>query len=381
VRTHFDRDDAEAYAERLAQVTVGGPRPLAGRIKLRDYDPGWPERFEQEAARVRAALGDRAVRLEHVGSTSVPGLPAKPIIDIALEVPDPGDESAYVPQLEAAGYELRIREPDWFEHRMFKTPGEDVQVHVFPAGSVETDRMVRFRDWLRRNAADRELYARTKAQLARRRWKYMQQYADAKTEVIGEIMARAGLPAFELQFPVAEIEALAARFPEVNEAPYLATGAAVRARGHYTRDEFIEVCAWKTVRSRPRVAANTEAAVVETTGRALATGDEAERIMALLELRGVGMPTASTLLYFVFPADYPILDVRALESLGVGPRSQYPVSFWLAYLGTCRELARRGNVTIRTLDKALWQYSKERGGRISPGFTAGSGTAAAPRRR
>ena len=93
------------------------------------------------------------------------------------------------------------------------------------------------------------------------------------------------------------------------------------------------MCAWKTVRSRPKVAANSEAAVVDATGRALAAGDESTRIAALLELEGVGVPTASTLLYFAFPDDYPILDVRALESLGVKPRSQYPVSFWLEYLG------------------------------------------------
>jgi hypothetical protein len=81
---------------------------------------------------------------------------------------------------------------------------------------------------------------------------------------------------------------------------------------------------------------------------------------ALLQLAGVGAPTASTLLYFAFPDDYPILDMRALESLAVKPRSQYPVSFWLEYLHTCRDLARRCGVSIRTLDKALWQYSKER---------------------
>jgi hypothetical protein len=139
----------------------------------------------------------------------------------------------------------------------------------------------------------------------------------------------------------------------------LSVGAAARARGHYTREEFLQVCAWKTVRSRPKVAANTEAAIVDATGRALAAGDEATRIAALLELEGVGVPTASTLLYFAFPDDYPILDIRALESLGVKPRSTYPVSFWLEYLGVCRELSRRAGVSLRTLDKALWQYSKE----------------------
>ena len=95
------------------------------------------------------------------------------------------------------------------------------------------------------------------------------------------------------------------------------------------------------------------------TRRALAANDEASRIAALLELEGVGVPTASTLLYFAFPDDYPILDVRALESLGVKPRSQYPVRFWLEYLGACREIASGAGVSLRTLDKALWQYSKE----------------------
>jgi hypothetical protein len=168
------------------------------------------------------------------------------------------------------------------------------------------------------------------------------------------------LPSFELQFPIEEVPVLAARFPVMDEASGLALGDAVRARGHYTRAEFIEVCGWKTVRSRPKVAANSEATVAETTARALSAVDEATRISALLELAGVGVPTASTLLYFVYPDDYPILDVRALESLGVKSRSVYPVGFWVAYLNACRTLARRAGVTIRTLDKALWQHSKER---------------------
>jgi hypothetical protein len=167
-------------------------------------------------------------------------------------------------------------------------------------------------------------------------------------------------PTFRLQFPAEEIESLAGRFPASDDRRLLVVGAAVRARGHYTREEFIEVCAWKTPRSRPRVAANPEAAVADVTGRALAASDEAARFATLLELEGVGAPTASTLLYTAFPDDYPILDVRALESLGVKSRSTYPVSFWLAYLDVCRALARRHGVSLRTLDKALWQHSKER---------------------
>ncbi len=106
-------------------------------------------------------------------------------------MPDSADEPAYVKALEDAGYVLRIREPEWFEHRYFRTDDGAIQIHAFSAGCPETDRMVAFRDWLRANAADRELYERTKRELAARDWKYMQQYADAKTGVVAEIMARA----------------------------------------------------------------------------------------------------------------------------------------------------------------------------------------------
>lgn len=164
---------------------------------------------------------------------------------------------------------------------------------------------------------------------------------------------------FALQFPAEDIEALAARFPGSDDTRLMTLGAAVRARGHYTRLEFIEVCAWKTPRSRPRIVANSAAMVIEATARAIDASDEGTRIAALLELQGVGVPTASTLLFAAFPDDYPILDVRALESLGVKGRSTYPVSFWLAYLGACRRLAREAGVSLRTLDKALWQRSKE----------------------
>ena len=189
--TARDPLDVEAYAADLAKVVIGELKPISQPIEIRDYDTDWPLLYEREETRIRAALGDRVVRLEHAGSTSVPGLPAKPLIDIVLEVPDSTDEVSYVPDLEAAGYVLRIREPDWFEHRLFKGPDTNVSVHTFSAGCDEVDRMLLFRDWLRENAADRELYAATKRELAARDWKYMQQYADAKTAVVLEIMARA----------------------------------------------------------------------------------------------------------------------------------------------------------------------------------------------
>jgi len=172
---------------------------------------------------------------------------------------------------------------------------------------------------------------------------------------------------FELQFPAEEIEALARRFPASDDGALLATGARARARGHYTRAEFVALCAWKTPRSRPKIASNSDRNVVDATARAFATADEAARIGALLALNGVGVPTASTLLYFAFPDEYPILDVRALDSLGVKSRSSYPVSFWLAYLEVCRSLARRSGVSLRTLDMALWQRSKELSAAASAG--------------
>jgi GrpB-like predicted nucleotidyltransferase (UPF0157 family) len=163
----------------------------AAPIRIVDYDPAWPRQFEQEENRIRAALGARVLRIEHVGSTSVPGLPAKPVIDIVLAVADSAMEADYAPALEGAGYEFHIREPGWFEHRMFKGPEKNVNLHVFPAGCPEIDRMLAFRDRLRTSESDRELYARTKRELARQPWQRAQDYADAKTPVVQEILSRA----------------------------------------------------------------------------------------------------------------------------------------------------------------------------------------------
>ena len=162
-----------------------------GPIVLVDYDDAWPVRFEREARHIRTALGTRALMLEHVGSTSVPGLVAKPIIDIVLAVPDSSNEDDYVPALEAEGYALRIREPDWYEHRVLKKTDPSVNLHVFSADCPEIDRMLAFRDHLRTNEADRQLYERTKRELALQHWVYVQDYADAKSDVVEEIIARA----------------------------------------------------------------------------------------------------------------------------------------------------------------------------------------------
>src|SRR6266705_3564905 len=180
--------------EQLRKVTVGELKPFESQITLSEYDTTWPKQFAREAERIRAALGPRALRIEHVGSTSVPGLIAKPIIDILLVVADSSDEPSYIPALEKAGYVLRIREPDWHQHRLFKGPDTNINLHVFTQGSEEIQRTLLLRDWVRTNEADRELYARTKRSLARRKWKYVQNYADAKSEVVKAILESAETP-------------------------------------------------------------------------------------------------------------------------------------------------------------------------------------------
>lgn len=178
--------DGDLQQVRLEPVTLHH-----GTILLVDSDPNWPILFAREAARIRDVLGPAVIRLEHAGSTSVPGLVAKPIIDIVLVVPDSSDEPSYVPVLTAAGYRLVIREPGWFEHRVFKGPDTDINMHVFTAGAAEIDRMLRFRDQLRADEHDREVYARTKRMLAGRQWRHVQHYAQAKSEVVNEILGHA----------------------------------------------------------------------------------------------------------------------------------------------------------------------------------------------
>jgi GrpB-like predicted nucleotidyltransferase (UPF0157 family) len=177
--------------EDLRAIAIGTVTPHNAPITLAEYDPRWPALFVREAARIRAVLSDVAVRIEHLGSTSVPGLAAKPIIDIMLAVPDSADEQAYVPALEAAGYVLLIREPDWFEHRLFNGPDTNINLHVFTVGAAEIDRMLLFRDRLRADDADRDAYLQVKRDLAMRTWRHVQQYADSKSAIIQQIMARA----------------------------------------------------------------------------------------------------------------------------------------------------------------------------------------------
>jgi GrpB-like predicted nucleotidyltransferase (UPF0157 family) len=182
---------SETRDDYMRSVTIGARRRVDGPIHLADYDPAWPILYEREASRIRALLNERVLLLEHAGSTSVPGLAAKPIVDIVLGVADPADEPSYVPPMEAGGYVLRIREPDWHQHRVFKGPDTDINLHVFAADSSEIVRMLAFRDRLRTHDDERQRYLAAKRELAARHWTFVQEYADAKGEVVEGIIARA----------------------------------------------------------------------------------------------------------------------------------------------------------------------------------------------
>jgi GrpB-like predicted nucleotidyltransferase (UPF0157 family) len=181
----------ETDEEMAATHVSGAATPHNDTVYLAPYDPAWPAQYEAEAAKIRAALADRALMLEHVGSTSIPGMAAKPIIDIVLGVADSADEAAYVPALTDQGFRLHIREPDWHEHRLMKGANPVVNLHIFSAGSHEIARMVAFRDRCRRHPDELALYLSTKRDLAARTWRYVQHYANAKAEVVEAIIARA----------------------------------------------------------------------------------------------------------------------------------------------------------------------------------------------
>jgi GrpB-like predicted nucleotidyltransferase (UPF0157 family) len=178
--------------EEMAAIRVSGTvTPLNAQIYLAPYDPAWPAQYESAAAKIRAALGRHAIALEHVGSTSIPGAPAKPIIDIVLCVANSADEGAYVPALTAQGYRLHLREPDWEQHRVMKGDSPLVNLHVFTVGSAELTRMVAFRDRCRSHPEELKLYLDTKQALAGQVWRHVQHYANAKGEVVEAIIARA----------------------------------------------------------------------------------------------------------------------------------------------------------------------------------------------
>ena len=189
----FDGRDYDSWAQATAQASNFGPDTALLAVATDDrefalWTPTGSEISESERDRIERALGERARRVDHIGSTSVPGLAARPIVDVQLQLDDPDDEFAYVPALQRAGYQLRVREPG---HRMLRTPARDVQVHVCGVGSPWAYRHLAFRDWLRMNAADRQAYAELKRELAGRDWPSMRAYADARGPFVDEVLTRA----------------------------------------------------------------------------------------------------------------------------------------------------------------------------------------------
>jgi hypothetical protein len=172
-----------------------------------------------------------------------------------------------------------------------------------------------------------------------------------------------GSPAFKLRFPPSELPRWARgyAYEEADEAVDELSGRA-RARGHLTRAEFLDLCRWKTPRSQPRCATNDSATIREATKIALATTDERAKMYVLRSLAGVGWPTASVILHFCDRRPYPILDYRALWSLGLRRPPVYSFAFWWAYTEFARRLARTAGLDMRSLDRALWCFSKERQG-------------------
>lgn len=162
-----------------------------GEIEIAPYDPQWPKVFQTHATIIKKALARTALQIEHIGSTSVTGLGAKPIVDILLVVEDAAVETSYRTKLEQAGYQLRVREPDFHEHRMFRTPARDVHIHIFSSTCAEIERHLTFRNRLQTNRAARHLYEQTKRKLAKKSWADVNDYAEAKSEVIERIIGAA----------------------------------------------------------------------------------------------------------------------------------------------------------------------------------------------
>ncbi|MCW2726044.1 MAG: uncharacterized protein JWN35_2965 [Frankiales bacterium] len=175
--------ERDAY---LDSVLLGGREFVT--VVVQDYDQEWPTVYASVRGRVMAALGARAVDVQHIGSTSVPGLAAKPVVDVLLTVKDVSDEPAYVPALEGAGFLLRVREPG---HRMFRTHRKDVHLHVYEPDDQAVTDYLDLRDWLRVDSEDRERYAELKRNLSQRSWSDMNHYADAKSDVIQQVLTRA----------------------------------------------------------------------------------------------------------------------------------------------------------------------------------------------
>ncbi|MGC4864119.1 GrpB family protein [Micromonospora sp. DT53] len=191
--TEYPQDVVQRFHGSPEQVDaglVGEPPRTWESVVIEEYDPVWAQRFVAVRSSLTEALGDLVISVEHVGSTAVPGLAAKPVLNVDLVIEDTAEEATYLPALERLGYRLVLREPWWHGHRMLLSPTEDVNVHVWPQGAPEPVRHRLFRDWLRAHPHDRELYAATKRRLARDTAHRPGDYSLAKNDVIDEIYAR-----------------------------------------------------------------------------------------------------------------------------------------------------------------------------------------------
>lgn len=181
----FDPSLVERIAFRKVQHTIAIDEP----------DPSWPHHFDLAKTRIETALGDTAVSINHVGSTSVPGLPAKRVIDIDLTVQDVNDEASYVQALENAGFHFLVREPHWHGHRFFCDYGHvPTNLHVWGPDCPEAARHKIFTDWLRNNEEDRKLYAKVKREASEASiagGEGVMEYNKRKENVIREILQRA----------------------------------------------------------------------------------------------------------------------------------------------------------------------------------------------
>lgn len=170
---------------------VGAREPEVG-IRIVEYDDDWPARYAELEERVRGALGDAALAIRHIGSTSVPGLAAKDVVDVDVIVADTTDEASYVPALERAGFTLRIREPWWYEHRCFVQEDPRANIHLWSPDAAEPARHLIFRDWLRAHPDDRDAYlAAKRAAAGATEEQRVSEYNRRKQDVLREIYRRA----------------------------------------------------------------------------------------------------------------------------------------------------------------------------------------------
>jgi GrpB-like predicted nucleotidyltransferase (UPF0157 family) len=182
------RPYAQVTPDQLARVRVG-PRK-ARPIQVVEHDPEWTEQFSYLRSVIETALGERALAVRHVGSTSVQGLWAKPVIDVDLIVTDAGREADYLPQLEPAGFRLTIREPDWEQHRCLTFDTPNCNLHVFGPDAVEPQRHLAFREWLATHPKDRSVYAALKRELAEERFADVMDYNNRKGGLVYDIYER-----------------------------------------------------------------------------------------------------------------------------------------------------------------------------------------------